>query len=373
MQISLSNPQIKCSSWGFHPPPSLKKNLHYSLSLPLSSLSKWPFTLHTSNVHHPHHSLFLRLRRRRRRCRSSSSHLPLQPRPRLRHRHRLCLPRPPLHRPSCLLPLLPPPPPFSTPLPKPRFRCQLLRRHRPTPHHIRGRRRRRGPERRRWTRPSCDWLLPEVPFLQIQHPPGFSLLNLSLRVQGLGDAENAAGLPPLLPSLLRRRVVEAQRVLPCLPELAAAHSSFDAAVGAGSAVAVPGWSEEEVTEYDLTSSDLGFRPFWNVKVLVVVILEGLYGLDYGSSCLEWKKKKKKKPRMSICSVSCWNWFCFCVPIDLTPTKLLNYLWRILTDSKWLSVFLFAICQKSYVLPSSSLEFFIFHWIFHFGDWIYKLI
>ena len=57
----------------------------------------------------------------------------------------------------------------------------------------------------------------------------------------------------------------------------------------------------------------------------MVILEGLYGLDYGSSCLEKKKKKKKKPRMSICSVSCWNWFCFCVPIDLTPTKLLNYL------------------------------------------------
>ena len=64
------------------------------------------------------------------------------------------------------------------------------------------------------------------------------MLDLFVGVQEIGDAADAAGLPPLLPRDVRGCVAEAQRVVPRVPDFAAAHAAFDAAAGGGAALAL---------------------------------------------------------------------------------------------------------------------------------------
>jgi hypothetical protein len=71
------------------------------------------------------------------------------------------------------------------------------------------------------------------------------VLDLLVRVQGVGDVEDDAGVPALLPHVLPRRLAEAERVVPGLQELAAADPAVHAALGGRSALAVRRGSEAE--------------------------------------------------------------------------------------------------------------------------------
>ena len=64
------------------------------------------------------------------------------------------------------------------------------------------------------------------------------MLDLFVRVQGFGDAEDDARVPPLLPPMLSRFVAEAQWLLPRLQKLAAPDAAFYAAAGGGAALSV---------------------------------------------------------------------------------------------------------------------------------------
>ena len=67
------------------------------------------------------------------------------------------------------------------------------------------------------------------------------MFDLFVRVQGFGDAEDDAGVPPLLPRVLPRLVAEAQRVVPRLQELPHANATLHAAAGGGAALSPCRW------------------------------------------------------------------------------------------------------------------------------------
>ena len=67
------------------------------------------------------------------------------------------------------------------------------------------------------------------------------MLDLFVGVQEIGDAADAAGLPPLLPRDVRGCVAETQRVVPHVPEFAAP----DATAGSGAAVLYSDWRRRQ--------------------------------------------------------------------------------------------------------------------------------
>ncbi|KAK6120585.1 hypothetical protein DH2020_045681 [Rehmannia glutinosa] len=69
------------------------------------------------------------------------------------------------------------------------------------------------------------------------------LLDLLVRVQGGGDAADVAGLQALFSRDVCGRVAEAQRVVSCVSELAAAYAAVDAIAGGGAALSVLRWAE----------------------------------------------------------------------------------------------------------------------------------
>lgn len=82
-----------------------------------------------------------------------------------------------------------------------------------------------------------------------------------MRVQGFGNAQDDARVSPLLSFVLHRPLVEAQWIVPCLPELAAADPAVHAALGGRATLAVRRGSEvEEVI--DLWVFSFPFKSFF---------------------------------------------------------------------------------------------------------------